>query len=289
VFDAIEEMKQARSRNNRLIAQVACTPLTMDFTLHSPYVFEGIDSWKPAMEAHGDAVKAVYADKGFRERVKADLVTLRGMRLFNSEWDKLNVVETAKEENRWQEGKTLEALAGAAGVHPLDYLLDLSLSENLDTLFTAVLLNTDKAAVGKLVSDPENHVALSDAGAHLTFLCDAGFGLHLMGHWARDQHALSLPEAIRKLTSQTADLFGITDRGRLKPGQAADMILFDPKTVGSGPRQRVHDLPTGAPRLTVKPVGLHGVWVNGKRIADETGVVANPARAGKLLRSFAAQ
>lgn len=289
VFDAIEEMKQARSRNNRLIAQVACTPLTMDFTLHSPYVFEGIDSWKPAMEAHGDAVKAVYADKGFRERVKADLVTLRGMRLFNSEWDKLNVVETAKEENRWQEGKTLEALAGAAGVHPLDYLLDLSLSENLDTLFTAVLLNTDKTAVGKLVSDPENHVALSDAGAHLTFLCDAGFGLHLMGHWARDQHALSLPEAIRKLTSQTADLFGITDRGRLKPGQAADMILFDPNTVGSGPRERVHDLPTGAPRLTVKPVGLHGVWVNGKRIADETGVVANPARAGKLLRSFAAQ
>ena len=289
VFDAIEEMKQARSRNNRLIAQVACTPLTMDFTLHSPYVFEGIDSWKPAMEAHGDAVKAVYADKGFRERVKADLVTLRGMRLFNSEWDKLNVVETAKEENRWQEGKTLEALAGAAGVHPLDYLLDLSLSENLDTLFTAVLLNTDKAAVGKLVSDPENHVALSDAGAHLTFLCDAGFGLHLMGHWARDQHALSLPEAIRKLTSQTADLFGITDRGRLKPGQAADMILFDPNTVGSGPRERVHDLPTGAPRLTVKPVGLHGVWVNGKRIADEKGLVANPARAGKLLRSFTAQ
>ena len=96
VFDAIEEMRQARGRNNRLIAQVACTPLTMDFTLHSPYVFEGIDSWKPAMEVHGDALKAVYADKSFRERVKADLVTLRGMRLFNSEWDKLNVVETAK-------------------------------------------------------------------------------------------------------------------------------------------------------------------------------------------------
>ncbi len=288
VFNAIEEMRQARSRNHRLVAQVACTPLTMDFTLHSPYVFEGIDSWKPAMEAHGDAVKAVYADRGFRERVKADLVTLRGMRLFNSEWEKLNVVETAKSENRALEGKTVASLAAAAGVHPLDYILDLALSEDLDTLFTAVLLNTDVTAVGKLVSDPENHVALSDAGAHLTFLCDAGFGLHLMGHWARDQKALSLPEAIRKLTSQTADLFGITDRGRLQEGLAADLILFDPAAVGSGPRHRVHDLPTGAPRLTVKPVGLHGVWVNGVRMSDEKGVVANPTRAGKLLRSFAA-
>ena len=288
VFDAIEEMRQARARNNRLIAQVACTPLTMDFTLHSPYVFEGIDSWKPAMEAHGDAVKAVYADPDFRARVKADLITLRGMRLFNSEWDKLNVIEVVKPENQHLEGQTVGALAEAAGVHPLDYILDLALSENLDTLFTAVLLNTDPIAVGKLVSDPDNHVALSDAGAHLTFFCDAGFGLHLIGHWARDQRALSLPEAVRKLTSQSAELFGITDRGRLEVGLAADLILFDPATVGVGKRFRVHDLPTAAPRLTVRPIGLHGVWVNGVQIVDEAGVTADHGRPGKLLRSFAA-
>jgi N-acyl-D-amino-acid deacylase len=288
VFTGIQEIKEARSRGRMLTAQVACTPLTMDFTLKNPYVFEGLGAWKPAMEAHGDdAVKAVYVDPEFRRRVKADLVELKGMRLFNSEWDKLHVVEVALPKNRALEGRSLAALAEQAGVHPLDYLLDLALSEDLETQFTAILLNSDEEAVGRLISDPDNHVALSDAGAHLTFLCDAGFGLHLIGHWARDCGVFSIEEAVRKLTAQPAALFGIRDRGTLAPGMAADLLLFDPATVGSGARQRVHDLPAGAPRLTVSARGVHGVWVNGTRLADDKGMVANASKAGRVIREFA--
>ncbi|HVJ52463.1 MAG TPA: amidohydrolase family protein [Aliidongia sp.] len=287
VFAGIEEMKAARSRGHRLTAQVACTPLTMDFTLANPYVFEGLDAWRPAMEAHGDAVKAVYADPEFRTRVKADLVELRGMRLFNSEWDKLQVVETAKPENRVLEGRTLADLAAEKGVHPLDYLLDLGLSENLETQFTAVLLNSDEEAVGRLVSDPDNHVALSDAGAHLTFLCDAGFGLHLIGHWARDRKVMPIEAAVHKLTAQPAALFGIKDRGTLAPGMAADLVLFDPAEIGSGQKRRAYDLPAGAPRLTVDARGLSGVWINGTRVANEAGMLADIGRPGQVIRDFA--
>jgi N-acyl-D-aspartate/D-glutamate deacylase len=92
---------------------------------------------------------------------------------------------------------------------------------------------------------------------------------------------------VRKLTAMPADLFGISDRGRIAVGQAADLMLFDQATVGRGPRRRVHDFPAGAARLTASPRGLHGVWVNGTRIADERGLTRDNERTGRLLRSFA--
>ncbi|MBV9521988.1 MAG: amidohydrolase family protein [Alphaproteobacteria bacterium] len=287
VFEAIRDIDAARGRGRKLIGQVSCTPLTMDFTLESPYLFEPFDAWRPAMAAHGEALRAVYRDAAFRAAVKADMARLRGMRLFNSEWHKMEVVEVADPRNRALEGRRVDELAAAAGQHPLDWLLDLALSENLQTLFTAMLLNSDEAAVGRLIADPETHVALSDAGAHLTFLCDAGFGLHLLGHWVREVGALDLAEAVRKLTSQPAALFGITDRGRLAPGCAADLMLFDPATVGRGEKRRVRDLPTGAARLTTPARGLHGVWVNGVQVADASGAIPSDARPGEVLRHFA--
>src|SRR3546814_12580168 len=70
-----------------------------------------------------------------------------------------------------------------------------------------------------------NQISLGDAGAHLSFLCEAGFGLHLLGRWVRDLDVLDLAEAARRLSGQQANLFGIRDRGTLEPGQAADLLL----------------------------------------------------------------
>ena len=102
----------------------------------------------------GAALKAVYADPGFRARVKAELDRPVGVRLFNGEWRKLNLLETARAEHRHLEGQSVGALAEAAGQHPLDWMLDLSLAEDLDTIYTAVLLNSDEAAVGRMLQDP---------------------------------------------------------------------------------------------------------------------------------------
>jgi N-acyl-D-aspartate/D-glutamate deacylase len=155
-------------------------------------------------------------------------------------------------------------------------------------VFTALLLNSDEEAVGRMLVHPHALVSLSDAGAHLTFFNDAGFGLHLMGHWARERGALGMADAVRRLTAQPAAVFGMTDRGRIAPGLAADLLLFDPARVGRGPKRRVFDLPGGAPRLTTDALGVHGVWVNGRQVADARGLREDAPLAGRLLTEFAA-
>ena len=236
----------------------------------------------------GFHAEELYADPVFRDSVKADLEKYRGHRAFNSEWDKVQVVEAAKAENAKLEGKTIAELAQAMSVHPLDCLLDLALSEDLDTVFTATLLNSDDEEVAKIITDPETYITLSDAGAHLTFLCDAGFGLHLLGYWTRDLGKFSLEQAIYRLTGHPAALFGISDRGHLKAGLAADLLLFDPATVARGGKQRRRDLPGGGARLVTPGHGVRGVWVNGQRVVGDSGAPVSGVTPGRVLREFRA-
>ena len=288
VFQELDAMRAARDRGHALVPQVSACPLTMDFTLRSAYVFESIPAWKTAIGAPESTLHALYASTDFRAAVKADLERQKGRGLFNGDWRRMRVSQVVRPANAALEGRNLQSLADETGVHPLDWMLDFALAEDLGTEFVGELRNTDPQAVGQLVADPATHVSLSDAGAHLTFLCDAAFGLHTLGYWAREQRALSLPAAVHKLTGHPAALFGIADRGLLREGLAADLLLFDPATVGRGRNRRLHDLPAGASRLRGEGVGVHGVWVNGEQVADRGGLLADAPRAGQLLRSFSA-
>src|SRR5690606_12209668 len=240
-------------------------------------------AWKPALSLRGEAYAARLADPAFREAVRKEIASPAVFRLFNGEWHKVQVVEVKQERNRHFEHRTIAELAAEAGADPLDFMLDLALSEDLDTVFSAVLLNSDEEAVGRMLRHPASLVSLSDAGAHLTFFNDAGFGLHLLGHWVRERGVLSLPEAVRKLTSEPADLFGIQGRGRIAPGAWADLMMFDPATVNRGPKQRVFDLPGGGARLTTPAVGVHGVWVNGVKVAGSEGLEPAVLEAGRSV------
>ncbi len=277
VFDDLEAIAAANRRGRKLVGAISCCPLSMDFTLHSPYTFEGLESWQPALPLKGAAYAAKLADKGFRDGVRAELSRPAHFRLFNAQWDQVEVVESADKD---AEQRSIGELARAAGKDPLDFMLDLALAEKLDTVFNAMLLNSDEAAVARMLRHPASLVSLSDAGAHLTFFNDAGFGLHLLGHWVRERSALELEDGVRRLTSAPAKLFGIQGRGVLEPGYAADLMLFDPATVGRGTKRRVFDLPGGHPRLTTPPLGVHGVWVNGVRDLSTL--------PGKVLRDFSA-
>ena len=285
-FDDLVKINDARSRGRELWGQVSCCPLTNDFTFKSAYPMEGLASWKPAMQAKGEDLKALLMDSDFRKRVDDELSVPVGVRLFNNEWQKLELIEVSDPANRSLEGKTVDVLAAAAGKKPLDWVLDFAVSENLETLFTAVLLNSDEEAVGRMIRDPGASVALSDAGAHLTFFCDAGFGLHLMGHWSRDLGVMPLEQAVHELTAKPAEIFRLPLRGRIEVGYHADLLLFDPATVDRGPKYRTHDLPGGAARLTTDAVGLHGTWVNGVQITDAKGLMDSAQTPGRLLREF---
>jgi N-acyl-D-aspartate/D-glutamate deacylase len=270
VFLDLEKIREANQRGRKLVGAVSCCPLSMDFTLHAPYVLEGLESWQAALGKKGNDFQRIISSVDFRNAIRAELSHPAHFRLFNGEWDKVQVVESQR---------TVAEFARESGKDPLDAMLDLALAENLDTVFNAMLLNSDEKAVARMLKHPASMVSLSDAGAHLTFFNDAGYGLHLLGHWARELKVLSLEQAVEKLTSHPARVFGIRDRGALKPGNWADLLLFDPATVGRGTRRRVNDLPAGQPRLTCDPVGVHGVWVNGRRPEE---------MAGRLLRDFSA-
>jgi N-acyl-D-amino-acid deacylase len=287
VFNDLHAIAQANARGRKLIGQVSCCPLTMDFTLASPYPVEGLQAWKPALGLAGSALTAKLADRDFRAALRAELASSAAFRLFNGEWHKVHVVEVARPENTAYEQRNLADIARAEARDPLDVMLDLAIAEDLKTVFTAELLNSDEDAVGRMLNDPYSIVSLSDAGAHLTFFNDAGFGLYLLGHWARDVHAMAMSEAVRRLTAHPAAVFGLRGRGLIREGYAADLLLFDPDRVGRGPKRRVFDLPGGGPRLTTDAVGVHGVWVNGSQVADGRGLWQEAPLEGKLLTEFA--
>ncbi|HEU5321587.1 MAG TPA: amidohydrolase family protein [Methylomirabilota bacterium] len=290
VFRELAEIEAARARGRELWAQVGCFPLGMEFTLRHPYPLEAFLAWRPALEAADEAAYCrVLRDPSFRAALKAEAARPGVPNRFSDRtWPHLTVMAVTRPEHRALAGRTLAELAREAGRDPFDVLLDLGLAGELDAMFDCKLFNTDEDEVRKLLRHPHAAVALSDAGAHLSFLCDAGFGLHLFGHWVRERGDLALEEAVRRVTSDVAAAYRIRDRGRLAAGAWADLILFDPDTVARGDKRRVHDLPTGAARLDTPAVGLHGVWVNGVRTVDERGLIPDGGRPGRVLRDFGA-
>ena len=286
VFKDLDAIAQANTRGRKVVGQVSCCPLTMDFTFESPYPVEGLQSWKPALGLTHDALIQKLSDSNFRNQVRSELGTTATFRLFNNEWDKVHVVETNLSQHANFEQRTVAELAKEQQKDPLDFALDLAVSEDLKTVFTALLLNSDIDAVGTMLNHPHSLVSLSDAGAHLTFFNDAGFGLHLMGYWSRELGKMSMPEAVRRLTSLPAQILGLKNRGQIRKGYFADLLLFDPQTVNRGNKHRVFDLPGGAARLHTDAIGVKAVWVNGQQVADHNGLLKQAPLAGQLLTDF---
>ena len=270
---------EARKRGHAVYTQASCQPLNMDFTLLNAYPMITIEPWP----THGDKERhaSAFRDPQFRAAFKDNVGAPKGGRIFNGTW---HLVEVSLSPTQPElEARSIAEIAAERGQHPVDTFLDIGLADDLATAFTAKLLNVDEARVGTLLAEDGNLVSLSDAGAHLTLFCDAGYAMHFLGRWVRELGKFTLPHAIRKLTADVADVYGIADRGRLVPGAWADMILFDPATIGITKPKRIADLPAGATRLVRSAPGLAGVWVNGKSVFD--GSSYTQATPGQVLRT----
>jgi N-acyl-D-amino-acid deacylase len=169
-------------------------------------------------------------------------------------------------------------------------MFDLGLASDLRARYRFAVLNHDEDEVAELLTHPDTVLGLSDAGAHASQLCDACFSTHLLGHWVREKGVLTLAQAVRMLTSRPAEVMGVLDRGRLAPGLAADVVVFDPVRVGASPLRRVRDLPAGADRLVADAVGIEAVVVNGTVIRERgrDRVAPGEPLPGRLLRGGAA-
>ncbi|MFN7642080.1 MAG: N-acyl-D-amino-acid deacylase family protein [Burkholderiales bacterium] len=265
---------EATDRGHEVRIQASCQPLTFDFDLHTPYVWYPLPSFAPVKAAAGDAeaLARIYADPSFREAFRADLRSPPSGVIFTGDWTQV-AVAIASDARRDLQDRTIAALAAEAGVDPIDWLFDFGLAERLGARFAGRFFNNRDEGVAPLITHRAGVITLSDAGAHLGYLCDAGFGLHLLGHWARETGTFPLQEALRRLTSHPADAYRIPGRGRIVAGAAADLLLFDPATVGISRLRAAHDLPGGARRLVRDPVGVHGTWVNGTRTFDGTSIL----------------
>jgi N-acyl-D-aspartate/D-glutamate deacylase len=247
---------------------MAVRPLVFQFHLRDPFPFNSLPEFAELLGLPDAERVRRYADPAWRRRVAP---LLRGGKL---RWDHTIIDETARADVR---GRTVAEIAAELGVEPLDVVLDVGLSDDLATRFRVVLLNDDQASIDRLLRSDGAVVGLSDAGAHASQLCDAGFATELLGTYVRDRGALSLAEGVRKLTSEPAGLLGLEDRGVLKPGAAADVTVFDAETVASGPLRRVWDFPAGADRLVAdSPRGVVHVLVNGVPIREDEAPASLP-------------
>ena len=283
-----EQCRRARERGALVYAQASCQPLSMDFRLDHAYPLLTVQPWPELSMLDHEAFKHAIGARSFRDRMRQSLSRADGGRIFNGDWSRVEVTIAATSATRPLEGRTIKDIAAERKADPVDVFFDIGLQEDLGTTFTAKLLNVEEDRVGELLEDDGNLVSLSDGGAHLTFLCDAGFGMHFLGHWVRDLGRFELPRAVRKLTSDVADIYGLQGRGRIEVGAHADMILFDPKTIGISKTQRVADLPGGATRLVRHAPGLQTVWVNGTRVYHLGDYVAQPRPPGHVITRFSA-
>jgi N-acyl-D-aspartate/D-glutamate deacylase len=266
-----------------VIPQVACRPLNFEFDLAEPFVFESMPVFHTISASDREGKIRAYCDPAFRSQMKDALATaMAGVFAFS--WERMVVSYSPRDPSL--EERRMDELARARGMDPTDLLLDLALDSDLEARFRMSVVNYDEDEVAELLTSPVTILGLSDAGAHASQLCDACFATHLLGHWVREKGTLGLEQAVRMLTSRVADVMGITDRGRLTPGLAADVTVFDPDTVGCSALRRVHDLPGGADRLVADAFGVNAVVVNGAVVREggRDAVKADGPLPGRLLR-----
>jgi N-acyl-D-amino-acid deacylase len=260
------------------VPQISNLRLVNELDLRSPFMLASFPSWIPAFNQPVDVQKRLYLNPEFRAAFRNDLKTPR---VFHGIWSLLWVKEVTNPRLKELEGRTVAEIAKERGNDGLDTFLDLALEDDLQLIYTMARFDVPE----DLLADSRTMIGLSDGGAHVDMLCDAGYCTELLGSAVREKQLMSLELAIKRLTSEPADFFGIRNRGRLVAGQAADIAIFDFNTVGScAERPEVRrDLPGGGRRLVVAAQGVKYTIVNGEILYENqqhTGVFP-----GQVLRS----
>lgn len=200
-------------------------------------------------------------------------------------FEMLSVHAVAKPGNEALAGRALADLARERGEAPMDVLVDLALAEDLATEF---LWRTDsdewREGTYQASTHPQMIIGTSDGGAHLGRDDGAEFSSYFLRYWVREWGRWELEAAIRELTMKPASILGLVDRGVLAPGYAADLVIFDPKTVGPDRKEFRHDLPGGAGRWTSRPCGIHATIVNGTPIVIDGEIPDDCGMPGEVLR-----
>jgi N-acyl-D-aspartate/D-glutamate deacylase len=286
---ALAMHREGMEKGSAVFPQVSPRPLTFSmnmvepFTLNTSPVFAGLMAGTLA-----DRSRA-YADPAWRQRVR-DAWASGPQGGLPPRWETYELMESKA--NPDLIGRRILGVAEERGADPFDLLLDLAIAEPTlkDIRVKAVVANDDESGVRTLLQEDGCTLGLSDAGAHVSQLCDAPQATDLLARWVREKGVLSVEQAVHKLSQVQAELYGFAGRGVIREGYAADLVVFDPDTVAPGPLRRVNDFPAGAERLTAdQPEGMRHLLVNGTQVIDDGDLVAAAvaARPGQLVRPAA--
>jgi N-acyl-D-amino-acid deacylase len=272
----VERNDAARAEGVQVWPQVSCRPLVFQMNLAEPFTLNTRPSFAALMDTAPAERIAAYRDPAWRAAAWDDLN--RGLP-FN--WAAVSVAESASRPDLAD--RPVIELAAEQGTTPLDFVLDLSLDDDLTTRFWSVLANDDPEGIAWLLPRDNVLLGLADSGAHVSQLCDACFATDLLGNWVRGREVMTLERAVHKLTGEPAAVYGLEDRGTVAEGMFADLCVFDPATVAPGPLRRLRDFPADGERLTADaPVGVTHTLVNGVPIRVD-GAACEEARPGVLL------
>ncbi len=265
-----------------------CTPnrITDYFTMRNTQTFRGMAVWHPICLSSPEDMLKAYADPEVRRKLYAEAVEFKNgpaIGICSTWWDYMVLQNAVLPKNKQYENMTLGQIAEKQGKGIIDCFLDLAIEEHLDTEWLHGENNVDDAAVAQILTYPNAVIGLSDGGAHVQFQSGYGFSTRLLSEWVREKQVMSLETAVRRLTFESASTFGLYDRGLLRPGMVADIVIFDADTVKPLPLEVLHDFPTGAKRIKEPAQGIRMTIVNGQVLLEEGK--HSGALPGRVLRN----
>ena len=244
--------------------QTVIRPFLADADLHNPFMFATFPSWAPVFNQTAERQVELFSDPAFRKQFKQDM---SGPGAMVGDWNLFEVQKTSHPELQSLVGQTVQQIADQRGTDGCDTLLDIAIEDGVKTRFTVAVANSNDDRLRQLICDERIRIGLADGGAHVDMLGEAGYPTYLLGYWVRERKVMTLERAIQRITSEPAELFDIRDRGLLKTGLCADVVVFDADTVGSDKRPHlVDDLPENGLRMITKARGIEQVIVNGQAI-----------------------
>ena len=248
------------ARGARVWPQVQTRPIDISFSFAVPsLLFMRLPSWYGIMRfGTPEQIMAAFRDPENRAKL------IKESAPYDMLWPNLRLRQVQTAANQKYVGQTLAEIAAARGTTPVDVMIDLSLEEALDAHFMAANMghNSDER-VGHLLKHPRVHIGASDGGAHILSFSTYGDTGYLFSHFVRDLNAMSIESAVKKITSDTASIWGIPDRGLLQQGYVADIVLFDPATIARGEEKYVKDVPGDGSRYVRDALGVDTVIVGG--------------------------
>ncbi len=265
-----------------------CSPnrVTQDFTMKNTQVFRGLPTWHPILLMPNDEKLRLYADPEIRAKLHDEAIVNKpdsAVGISKTWWNYIWVNEPALEKNRWMQFKSIGEIAEKQGKTIIDAFLDLVVEEKLETRLLQAENNIDDEALSKILTHPNAVIGLGDGGAHVQFHGGYGYITKLLGEWVREKQVMTLEQAVRRLTFDSASTFGLYDRGLLRPGMAADIVIFDPATVKCGKEEVVHDFPAGGWRIKETSEGVSHTIVNGQILLEDKKHTG--ALPGRVMRN----